>query len=347
MEKVNRVFSLSSLLKIVGLLVLALATAGVAPATNLPNIQGRWEFAVTSGDSAAQTAAMGQTTFSTYLLQTGSSLSNIPLFTTDTVACDTESRNNVTVDNSSIDGSGNVTVAFTVTLADSTSFQYVFTGIYTAGTVSTPTRIDGTYLKSPGCTAGTLGTGTSDGTFTATYFPDLNGTWAGAFDAPDTGAGPTSVPATFSITTNADETLSGTVTVTGTLTNASSVACLAGPVTLQANMTEGVSSAEGAYFELFGTDTAGTRLWVNATATNPDGSTAAVGEDNPADINPSGTANDGTNNTYTALYGITGGPCDGMGGGDAPFQLVRPKKAAPKKPSRPNRNAPRLGGRKD
>ena len=45
--------------------------------------------------------------------------------------------------------------------------------------------------------------------------------------------------------------------------------------------------------ELFGTDGVAT-LWVNAYATNPDGSVAALGEDNPAD-GSNGTINDETN----------------------------------------------------
>jgi len=93
-------------------------------------------------------------------------------------------------------------------------------------------------------------------------------------------------------------------------------------------MAEGVSEPAGAGFELFGIDVNGTHVWVNAYATNPDGSIAAVGEDNPP--SSTGTVNDGTNNAYTALYGITGGPCDGLGGGDAPFLLVTKTKKVPK-----------------
>jgi hypothetical protein len=287
-----------------------------------PNIQGRWEFAITSGDTATQFAATGQSTFSTYLLQptSGTTLTNIQQFTTDTVACDSVSYNNVTVSNSSIDAAGNVTVTFTVTEADQSTFQYVFTGVLGIGP---PEVITGTYQRSSGgCTQGSLGVnGTPDGYFVATYFADLSGTWAGAFDYPNTGTGPTGVPATFTLTTNADKTLSGTVSAP-LLTNSGGTACLAGPVTLQTGMIEGVSEAAGAFFQLFGTDANGTRLWVLAGATNPDGSVSAVGEDDPAD-GSNGTVNDGTNATYTAYYGITGGPCDGLGGGDAPFQLVK------------------------
>lgn len=307
------------------LLVLFLSTSAVA-LSSVQTIQGRWEFAITSGDTNTQLNSMGQSTISTYLLQNGSSLSNIVAFTTDTIACDTQSDNNVTVSSGSIDAQGNVVVSFTITLAGQTPFQYVFTGVLTPGTSTSPTVITGTYQRTAGgCTQGSLGTGTPDGNFVATYFPDLSGTWDGQFDGPDMGSGPTGVPASFTLTTNADETLSGTVSAPG-LTNTVGDACFAGPVTLQTGMPEGVSEAAGVAFQLFGTDANGTRAWVLGWATNPDGSTAAVGEDNPADGN-NGTVDDGTNNSYSAYYGISGGPCDGLGGGDAPFKLVAKKKS--------------------
>lgn len=302
-------------------------SVGVASAA-VPVIQGRWQFAVTSGDTQVQLDSMGQSTFVTYLLQNGNALTNIVNFTTDTVACDLQSRDNVTVSNSTVDDLGNVTVIFTVTLIDQPAFQYVFKGLLAVGP---PRVITGTYqMTAGGCTQGSLGTDTPDGTFTATYFPDLAGTWAGAFDAPSLGSGPTNVPATFTLTTNADKTLSGTVSSPG-LTNSDGTACLAGTVTLQTGMIEGISYSAGFAFDLFGTDSNGTRFWVIADATNPDGSSAAVGMDNPAAPGNTGTVNDGTNNSYEAFYAIFGGPCDGLGGADAPFQLLTPLEKAPKR----------------
>lgn len=334
MIKSNNLSKFSSILRRAGLALAWLAYAGIASAA-VPVVQGRWEFVVTSGDSTTQLGTMGQSIFSTYLLQTPGSpvLTNITAFTTDTVACDTQSYNNVTVATSSVDDLGNVVVDFTVTLNGGTSFDYVFTGLLAQGP---PKVIVGTYQRSSGgCTQGKLGTGTPDGTFTATWFPDLAGTWMGAFDAPDAGTGPLAVSASFTLTTNTDKTLSGTITILGSgLVNSSSVACIAPDglgnrtITLQPNMAEGVSQSAGAGFELFGTDVNGTHVWVNAIATNTDGSVAAVGEDNPP--SSGGTANDGTNNAYTAYYGITGGPCNGLGGGDAPFLLV----TKTKKPSK-------------
>ncbi len=314
---------------------LTITSSSTSPAAN---IQGRWEFSVTSGDTSTQFSSMGQATFSTYLMQASgsSSLINLTDYTTDTVACDTLGFDNVTVAGSSIDGAGNVIVNFTVTNADLSTFNYVFTGVLGIGP---PQIITGTFQRSSDtCNQGHYGiNGTPDGTFTATFFPDLTGTWNGNFDGPDTGSGPTEVPATFTLTTNADKSLSGTISVP-TLTNGTT-ACLAGPVTL--NTVAGLSQEEGSYFELYGTDGSGTQVWVNASATNPDGSIASVGEDDPAD-GTNGTMNDGTNNQYTALYGITGGPCDGMGGGDAPFKLVKnstePPTSNPKPPRRHHGN---------
>src|SRR6266481_4801790 len=330
--KFYRLSSLTSILRRAGLAFACLASAGVGIASAVvPVVQGRWEFVVTSGDNPSQLSTMGQSIFSTYLLQTPGStaLTNISPFTFDTVACDTQSYNNVTVADSAIDASGNVVVDFTVTLSGQTPFHYVFTGVLAQGP---PKVITGTYQRSAGgCTGGNLGTANPDGFFTATWFPDLSATWVGAFDAPDVGSGPVSVPASFTLTTNSDETLSGTVTIIGTgLTAASGDACIVNPVTLQPNMAEGVSQSSGAGFELFGTDANGTRVWVNAVATNPDGSVAAVGEDIPADGN-NGTINDGTNNAYTVYYGISRGRCFGLGGGDAPFLLVTKTKKVSKR----------------
>src|SRR5258708_11109453 len=216
--KFYRLSSLTLILKRTGLALACLASAGIGIASatvQVPVVQGRWEFVVTTGDSPSQLSPMGQSIFSTYLLQAPDStaLTNISPFTFDTVACDTQSYNNVTVADSTIDASGNVVVDFTVTLSGQTPFHYVFSGVLAQGP---PTVITETSQRSAGaCTQGSLGTTTpgGDGTFTATYFPDLSGTWVGAFDAPDTGNGPTGVTASFTLTTNPDKTLSGTIDI--------------------------------------------------------------------------------------------------------------------------------------
>jgi hypothetical protein len=155
----------------------------------------------------------------------------------------------------------------------------------------------------------------------------------GAFDADVAGTGPTAVAASFTLTTNnPDKTLSGSISIIGSgLVDSHGTSCIANPVTLQPNMAEGISQSSGVGFELFGIDANGTHLWINGMATNPDGSIAAVGEDNPSAPGTTGTSNDGTNNAFTAFYGITGGPCDGFGGGDAPFLLVTKSKKASKR----------------
>jgi hypothetical protein len=328
--KIYGLSSLTSILRRASLALAWLASAGIASAA-VPVVQGRWEFVVISGDLSSQTDAMGRSIFSTYLLQTPGDtvLTNIPLFTTDTVACDTQSNNNVTVANSLVDALGNVVVDFTVTLSGQTPFHYVFTGVLAQGP---PKVITGTYQRSAdSCNQGSLGTATPDGTFTATWFPDPSGTWVGAFDADVPGTGPTTVAASFTLTTNTDKTLSGSISIIGAgLVDSNNIACIVGPVNLQSNMAEGISQPSGAGFELFAADANGTHIWINGMSTNPDGSIAAVGEDNPAAPGTTGTFNDGTNNAYTAFYGISGGPCDGFGGGDAPFLLVTKHKKNPK-----------------
>jgi hypothetical protein len=112
------------------------------------NIQGRWEFVVISGDTQTQLSEFGQSSFSTYLTQAGPSLRNIKAFTTDFVACDLVSNNNITVIGT-IDASGTTNITFTVALPDNTNFQYVFNGLLTVGTPNiTPTVINGTYQRS-------------------------------------------------------------------------------------------------------------------------------------------------------------------------------------------------------
>ena len=336
MIKTDGLSIFSSILRQASLAFACLAFAAIASAT-VPVVQGRWEFVVTSNDPTSQTDAMGPSSFSTYLLQTPGDtvVTNITQFTTDTLVCDSQSNDNVTVVNSWIDDAGNAYVDFEVGVYGGTPFHYVFTGVLALGP---PKTISGTFQKSAGgCTAGHLGVdSTSDGNFTATWFPDVSGYWEGAFDADVVGTGPTAVGASWSLTTNADKTLSGTITITGTgLVDSHGAACIATTpltglrtITLQSNMVEGISQQSGVGMELFGTDVNGTRFWVNAFARNPDGSQAAVGEDNPPGAN--GTSNDGTNNAFTAFYGISGGPCDGFGGGDAPFLLV----TKTKKPSK-------------
>src|SRR6202007_1948709 len=154
----NGVSKFASILRQAGLAFACLASASISSAT-VPVVQGRLGFVINPGDNPTQLNTMGQSIFSTYLLQTPGStvLTNISAFTYDTVACDTDNNNNVSATNSSVDASGNVVVDFTVTLPDQTQFHYVFTGVLAQGP---PKVITGTYQRSSGgCTQGSLGTG--------------------------------------------------------------------------------------------------------------------------------------------------------------------------------------------
>src|SRR5258708_16622355 len=174
--KFYRLSSLTSILRRAGLAFACLASAGVGIASAVvPVVQGRWEFVVTSGDNPSQLSTMGQSIFSTYLLQPlgSTALTNISQFTIDTVACDTQSYNNVTVADSWVDALGNVVVDFTVTLPGQTPFHYVFNGVLTG---SSPTVITGTYQRSAGgCTRGNIGTGNPGCNFKANRVTDFSG----------------------------------------------------------------------------------------------------------------------------------------------------------------------------
>jgi len=291
-------------------------------------LEGRWEFAVTTGDSPSQLTSFGQTAFSTYLLQNGNSLSNIVIFTTDTSECDTIAFDDVTVANSSVDHKGNVTVAFTVGNGGGltqTPFQFVFTGVLHPGDSDgdrddRPETITGTYQKTTGgCTQGSLGTSHPDGEFVATHFPDANGRWAGALADPTSAASDSDVPAVIHLKTLDDHSLSGSI-FAPTLVNAGGVACFDGRVKLDSGQATG-SFASGVILQLFGQDKNGTQVSAFIFASNPDGSPAAVGEDNPKD-GRKGTRNDGSDEELDVSYEITGGPCDGFIGNDDTFKLI-------------------------
>lgn len=291
-----------------------------------PQLQGRWEFAVTTGDSQSQLNSFGQTVFSTYLLQNGRTLTNIVNFTTDTSECDTVAFDNVSVTKGTVDEDGHVSITFTVSNgAGQTPFQYAFIGVFKRGDPDGeksghPETITGTYQKTAGgCTQGSLGTSTPDGKFVATHFSDVNGTFAGAFDDPVKGTSDLDVPAIFKLKTLADHSISGTISVPS-LVNASGTACFAGPITLFTGQANG-SFAGGVTIQLFGQDANQTQIFVFAFDINPDGTPAAVGEDNPKD-GRNGTINDGTDKELDATYNITGGPCDGFAGNDEDFMMI-------------------------
>src|SRR5215468_4494415 len=96
-------------------LALLISLVGLsASASNLPSLQGRWEFVITSGDGLPQVNAGFQSTISTYLVQTGNSITNLPALTTDTILADLSDYNNG-VFTGSVTKSNNVTLTYTVT----------------------------------------------------------------------------------------------------------------------------------------------------------------------------------------------------------------------------------------
>jgi hypothetical protein len=311
-------------------LLLLFATCAVAREEHghgFPNLNGRWDFAVTTGDPQSQLNSFGQTRFSTYLVQTGGTLNNLVPLTTDTSECDLIAFNNVMVPSGTVDHRGHVKIVFNVDNgAGQSPFQYVFTGEFQTEGHSEHhalLTISGTYQKTAGgCTQGSLGTSHADGEFVATHFPDMNGTWAGVFDDATGVPDPPDIPATMNLTTLVDHSISGTITV-GAMTNSSGAACFDGPITLTSGDTGSV--AWGINIELFGQDKDGTQIFVFAFPTNPDGSIAAVGQDNPSD-GRDGTVNDGTNRELDVTFDITGGPCDGFSGPDESFSQIHKHK---------------------
>jgi hypothetical protein len=78
---------------------------------------------------------------------------------------------------------------------------------------------------------------------------------------------------------------------------------------------------------VFAQDPAGTQIWLNGYAAKPNNDSAAVGENflTATDTGSSMTTDNGTNNNIIFFYGVSGGPCDGLGGGDAPFHPIKKK----------------------
>ena len=320
-------------------LILALLVATPAKAQTPPN--GRWEFVVTSGDTAYQLENMGQTSFSTYLTLSGTKLTGGSQETTNTSLAEMSCCNDtMTGTYSTSKGVTSVTLEFAVPANNSTgqaAFNYTFNGTYNAkpGNSGGPT-ITGTYTTTAGSTF------SDGGTFTATWFPNFPATpqqYTGTLDGPDTGSGPTNVATTISLGTNSANNLIGTVSTPG-MTNANGIACFASTLTIQTVYNRlligvggapngvGVPFASGVGITVFAQDSAGTQLWLNGFSAKPNGDSAAVGQNylTDTDTGSSETTDNGTNNNIIFYYGISGGPCDGLGGGDAPFHPVNKTK---------------------
>jgi hypothetical protein len=318
--------------------VFLMAFASPVNAQTAPD--GRWEFAVTSGDTQYQLDQMWQTTFSTYLSLSGTTISGDSQQTTNSTAaeifcCD----DTVTGTFTKHHGTTTATVEFSVPANSSigqVAFNYTFTGTFNAdpNNSSGPT-ITGTYTTNAGPAYSN-----GSGTFVATWFPDFPATpqpYVGGLAGPDDGPGPIDVPTMITLGTNpTSHELIGTVSIPG-LTN-NGAACFVGNLNIQtvdnsavvggggAPNGVGVPFASGVGILIFAQDSAGTQLSLLGYDAKPNGNSAAVDEsylsatDNDGDTT---TTDDGTNNELILHYGITGGPCDGFGGGDAPFHPVK------------------------
>ncbi len=322
-----------------------LIAAGLASACE-PTIQGRWEFVITSGATQYQLDNMGQPNISTVLLQTGDTLTNVPIITFNALLQDEVAYNNVTA-SGTIDEHGCVSITFTVGNGGDTSqavFNYVFTG--KLGTQGGATVITGTYTTTESSIYSE-----GSGTFTATYFPNFSGAlYEGILDGPDNGPGPTNIPFNINPTTNADYSVSGTVNVFD-FTDGQGTACFAGPLTLLPGLGPewSVAFTAGVFLNVIARDSAGSLLWLNTYSVEPDGfSPAALEMDyDPTTPLPTNLSNAGTNNEYAVYYAITGGPCDGFGGGDSPSPLHLVKNHKHEQQEHRNHHRPREANRPD
>jgi hypothetical protein len=332
--------TLSFLLGLAALLS-GLCLAAPLNAQTAPN--GRWEFVVTSGDTQNQLTNASQTTFSTYLALSGSVLSGNTTETTNTSAAEISCCSDIVTGTfTKQHGATTAVVVFSVPENDTVgqaAFNYTFTGTFNQNpSNSAGPTITGTYTTNAGPT---YSEGT--GTFVATWFPDFPQnlqTYMGGLAGPDTGNGPTDVPALLQLGTDSKtHDLIGTVVVPGLMNNGTlgtpglnggGTGCFAGPLTIQKVENPsvfggvGIPFASGVVITIFAQDSAGTQLMLLGYSAKPNGDSAAVGEAYLINSDNSGdntTTNNGTNNELIVYYGISGGPCDGFGGGDAPFHM--------------------------
>jgi len=286
---------------------------------------GRFEFVTNSGDTTAQLAS-GQSTLSTYLILNGTQITNNAAITTDTYLDDTVNYNNDVITGSTSNGGRNVSLKLVITNSASNKVTINFSGSLSTYTShgADATIISGTFTSN--------GTYTANGTFTATYFPPFTGsTYSGSLDAPDSGSGPVAVPASFTIATGSN----GALTITNFTVSAPLASCFVGPFheIADPNFPLFITSASGMGLNIYLQDTKGTTIWLNAYSilgnNDSDGNPVPAALDEKVgdgtNYPSSGLGNLGTNSTYEVFYGISGGSCDGFGGGDSPFQAVPEK----------------------
>jgi hypothetical protein len=299
---------------IIGLLAPLLSMA----ADGVPNIAGRWDFKVTTGDTEIQLNDMGNTEFETYLLQNGNTLSDIVLPTTDTTACDNISDSNVSA-SGTVSGNGNVTTVFTIT-GNGAPFTFTFAGKLSKDGL----MMTGTWTTTATCSAAAG----AHGNFQAWKYADISGLYTGAFDGPDMGTGPTQIPASINFVTESDKSVGGFIdapqfTLDGTpnspacfvpFSDGHTLHLISGYAAFAGVPLPQVSQQAGYGIEIFAVDAAGNQFFGLGGNMNQDGS----------------------HGPYTIDYGIAGGSCHGLGGGNAFFTKV--KKHGKEKPPRPPRH---------
>jgi hypothetical protein len=305
---------------------------GVLQASAQQN-RGRLEIAITSGDTDLQLSEVGQTTFSLYLLNTGGqptgpsgTLSGINSWVdTNTTGAEIDCCDDIVSGSLSHPNKFSMTITG-VASASQPAWSYVFTGTYNdAPSDSSSSVITGTYTTTGYATSFSTG-----GTFTATFFPDFPSTpteYIGGLSGPDVGSGPVDVPTTLYLGTNSAHELTGSVTTS--LTNSAGVSCFAGPLTIAPGAPPSESYASGVLMEVYANDKDGNQLWLIGYSAAPNGDPAAVGENGLDNEEDSGTqvsrpndVNNGTNNELIFYYWVLSGPCQGLGGPDAPFHKV-------------------------
>lgn len=353
---------------------------------------GAWQFNITSGDSAAQLAASGDTEFFTQLLIDGNGfLTNIQDATLTTSAAQHFGGEDGIILSGSISEAGPINVIFDITNGNGSTAQYNFLG--TLSTTGSGTRtITGTYTTTGADVANCSQTYcitsyiAGGGTFSATYFPPLfqpgNNTYFGEFDAPlnlnsgAVGPGPDNIAATLTFTSQTvDGNVSGTIALPNGMNDSTSgAACFTNwpdgnalhfdASTLGPEPT-GIDSGNwqtGYTQQFWATDHSPVPVHVlvygysmgdcNGTEvpscpTNPLNLPDTLGETMPAAAGayfpftggPQTTFDggrwNGTNSELYLSYAITGGPCDGMGGGDQPFMKTRKVRHGIPRPKHP------------
>lgn len=303
-----------------GLAVTLLAGISVSADEVRPaSVQHRWEFVVTSGDTSAQLAESGLTSFSTFLSQRESQISSLPLLNSDTSICDQLNSDNVVISGNVTNGT-NVSLTFAVSNGNAPGFTYQFNGTFTRAFTqpitqngrtqqSRPiTAISGTYTVTGACAA-------SHGTFVATALPGfgsatLDNLYLGFFDAPDLSSVPDTVPSAINVVTKADDSLAGSITGvqlnangqpiinrrTGrdipdpnsppAMKSSAGVACFASPLKILSGQSN--SFAAGIQVEMLSQDSVGTQMFVASYSANEDDNPETF----PGDPNP--TLNNGS-----------------------------------------------------